>query len=122
MPDLLSTASDWLASTFKNHVSQSVAYSRGDSEVEASATLGRAAYEVTDTSGFTTSAHFSDFVFTSADLDFGSGIIEPAPGDEIDFGGRTYEVQNVPGGRCYEYMDPERIGIRVHTRITSEGS
>lgn len=120
MPDLLSRASTWLSSTFKGHVSQSTTYSRGASSVTASATLGRAAYEITDTAGFVTSSHFTDFVFTTEDLDFGAGTIEPAPGDEIEFDGRTYEVQNVPAGRCYEFMDPERIGIRVHTRVTEE--
>ena len=118
MGDLLSDAADWLGNTFSSHVSQSVTYSRGASSVAISATPGETELSTLDVNGFTLDFHSTDFIFPAADLDFGSGVVEPEEGDTISYAGRTYEVLSVPGARHFRYSDPYRTILRVHTKIT----
>lgn len=65
-----------------------------------------------------------DEIFTSQPWDFGigaddliflNGKIEPAIGDEITTGGKTYRVSPINGPRCFEPMDPVGVLYRVHT-------
>lgn len=95
-----------------------ISYSRGASSVSIVATCAATDLQVTDVNGFTIDFHSTDFIFPAADLDFGSGVVEPEEGDTISYAGRTYEVLSVPGARHFRYSDPYRTILRVHTKIT----
>jgi hypothetical protein len=118
--DLLERGMAWLAGKLKAHASQTVTYRRGAASLELQAVVGRRELAQVDEGGFQTAWHATDFVFTAEDLDFGDGPVEPEIGDTITvlLGGLfvTCEVMDEAGGKHFEYSDPTRQIVRVHTK------
>jgi hypothetical protein len=116
MPNVLQSAATWLAGMFKEHASQTVTYKRGLAAVSLSATLGRTEYSQTDDRGFVTQFRSHDWVITAADLTLG----EPAKGDRIiatvNGESKTFEVLDLSGVNHFDWTDPFKVGMRIHTK------
>ncbi|HOD83747.1 MAG TPA: hypothetical protein PKG77_20190 [Phycisphaerae bacterium] len=120
MADLLQTACDWLGGMRLKHASQSVTYCRGESSVEAQATLGRTDYEVADESGLTVQAVATDFLISAEQIVLDGVQTLPRPGDRIRLGDdgqvTVYEVLDLAGGGHYRPSDPYGRTLRIHTK------
>jgi hypothetical protein len=118
--DLLERGMAWLAGQLKKHASQPVIYRRGAASLAIQAVVGRRQLVQVEEGGFQTSWHATDFLFPSKDLDFGAGPVEPETGDTItvSLGGHlvTCEVMDEAGGKHFEYTDPIRRMLRIHTK------
>jgi len=119
-PNLLTTGSDWLADTLKDHAGTAVTYYRGALSVDLTATVGQSERDVEGADGVLITAESHDFLILTADLILGGQQVEPAPGDLIreTAGGTTYvwEVLPIGGVPCWRYSDPDRKAIRIHTK------
>ena len=126
MGDMLETGADWLAGKFEAHASRLVRYERDGVFVVLSATVGRTKYEASDGyGGIIAKWTDCDFLFPAEDLVLVGTYTEPEEGDKIheldasDSITRTYEVMPIPNEQCFRYCDPQRKGLRVHTKQTA---
>ena len=124
MPDLLKTASDWLTGTLKASVSQPIALRRGSVAIDLSATLGSTEWTSDQLEGISETWESLDFLVEAADVVLDGERIEPRSGDKIEHctGGTTvlYEVLSQPGVPPFSYSDPNRVGLRIHTKRVSK--
>jgi hypothetical protein len=103
----------------KRKTGVAVTYRRGDDSVELTAIRGRVAANNESSQGQRFRTDASDYLIDTADLDFGAGAFEPAIGDEIDDGDRTFEVIALNAGEpCWAWHDPFRLRRRIHARET----
>jgi hypothetical protein len=114
--DLLETASAWLDGQRKKHLSQVVAYQRGEQSIEVLATIGKTVFEVDDGAGAMLRVESRDYLILTSDLTLGL----PQRGDRSRETQGTqvcvYEVM-APGNEPYfRYSDPYRKTLRVHTK------
>ena len=121
MPDLLKTGSDWLGGMFRKHASQRVLYSRSAAEVGLMATIGRTEWEIDAGESVLTKWESRDFLCDAAELVLpGVGLTTPAAGDQIkEMDGSTvhvYEVCAPASVPVFEYADPYRNRLRIHTK------
>ncbi|MBX3435816.1 MAG: hypothetical protein KF847_21060 [Pirellulales bacterium] len=123
MGDLLEQGAVFLDDQRHRHMSRSVVYRRGADEKEVQATIGRTEFEQADEGGLIHRVESRDFLIRAADLDLGSGPIQPRAGDQVreqvgGVGGQVlvYEV-NAPGEQPpWRYSDPYRRTFRIHTK------
>lgn len=127
MPDLLATGSAWLSGVLKDHVSQSIVYSRGESSVTIpDATVGRTEFEVIDQNQQLVRAESRDFIFDVSELVLASVVSLPEQGDLIveTIGSETwtYEVMApLPRTPPWRYADPPyHSRLRVHTKLVTK--
>ncbi len=125
--DVLEIGSTWLAEQFKDHASRKVRYERDGSFVLLDVTVGRTEYQETDGyGGLIAKWTDRDFIFLAADLVLGGKFTKPEEGDKVyeldehDSITRTYEVMAIPDAQCFRYCDPQRQGLRAHTKQTAE--
>jgi hypothetical protein len=127
MGDLLEQGAAFLDDQRHRHMSRTVVYRRGADEKEVQATIGRTEFEQADEAGLIHRVESRDFLIRAADLDLGTGPIQPRAGDQVretvgSVGGQVlvYEV-NAPGGAGgqppWRYSDPYRRVMRVHTKF-----
>ena len=120
MPDLLKTASDWLADQQKTHASRTVTYQRGVDSVQVQAVIGRTVFEVDDGVGVIQKVESRDFLIQAADLILAGWTVLPERGDRIqETEGTTtyvYEVMAPGGEPAWRYSDPYRKTLRIHTK------
>lgn len=123
MGDLLAKAAEWLTGQRHRHMTRTVAYQRGDDEVQLSATIGQTTFEQVDDHGVTR-IQSRDFLVRSVDLVLGSVAVFPLAGDRIveTDGSRTYTYEVMaPGGEPpYRYGDQFRNTLRIHTKLVSQ--
>ncbi len=122
MTDLLRNASDWLGSMFLEHASSPVVYSRGSDKVELRATIGRTQWDVANERGVVERVESRDFIVEASHLALSEGETLPARDDTIRemIGSTTYVYQvmaSAPGVDCWEYADPFRRRLRIHTKL-----
>lgn len=125
MPDLLQSSSDWLTGMLKANVSQAVTFRRGAATVVVQATLGSTEWTSETTEGIAETWESRDFLVTAADLVLAGQRVEPTVNDKLEhtFGGTkfTYEVLAQPGVKSFSYCDPNRVAMRIHTKLVGTG-
>ena len=108
--------------TLKSMAGVTIRYMREDESVELTAVIGRTQYEELSLSGLFESSQSRDFLVRADDLKLGGHKITPERGDEIrevvDGEELIYPVVSPRGSRQYEYSDPYRQIIRIHTKQT----
>lgn len=97
-------------------MTESVLYRRGVYSVSLLATAGNPRFETTDDQNFVLATDGPDFTFRASDLVLNGSLVEPAAGDQIDHGDKTFEVMELPGIPVAEYTDSMRVDVRVHTK------
>ncbi len=113
---LLEKGTNWLNTVFQTSESVEVRYSRGEQVVFVRATRGQTEVPMVDANGLACTFQAADFLIAAETIDFGAGVVEPKPDDQILDGGRIYRVQRVPGADCFRYSDPDRTVVRVHAK------
>jgi len=125
MSDMIERGLAWLAGQQKAQAAQTITYSRGSQSVAIQATLQFAKIVVSDRQG-NTKVERPDLscTFTAADLNFGSGAVEPQDGDVIEVtlpGGaadtKKYKAMPLRGEASWHYCDPYQLQVRVHANL-----
>lgn len=114
---LLTDGENWLADLFTESESVSVTYTRGPHSITVAATRGRTDVPTFDSRGMETVYHSADYLIDAELLDFGEGTTEPEEDDAISDGSNTYRVSKIPGAECFRYSSPDRITLRIHTKL-----
>jgi len=114
MTDLLGQAASWLASMRSKHMSCTVTYRRGQTELALSATFGRPDREVEDDLGIRVGETMIDFLIAATD--FEPTVGEPEPGDQIVADGRVYEVLDLAGQGHWRWSGTPGTTMRIHTK------
>ena len=61
-----------------------------------------------------------DFLMMTEDYKVNGAVTTPQRGDKFtDENGVEYEVAPIPGGKHYRYNDPQRVMLRVHTKLVA---
>jgi len=116
--DKLRKGRNWLSQKRHAHMTHLVTYVRGGQSVQLRATVGRTPWEQSDDHGVINRFESRDFLVRAADLVIGSTLTTPQPGDLI-LDGDAYEVMAVAGQQCWRYSDPDRLTLRIHTKMRS---
>ncbi len=116
MVDLIKDGVDWFRAKLKENAGQSIAYTRGPNSVTLTATIGETDYEKEDAHGVIIRFESRDFIIDASDLLLNGSVVTPQDGDTITYGGETYEVLSLDGGRPYEPTDPYETQWRIHTK------
>jgi hypothetical protein len=114
MADLLQTGVEYLLGALSAHVSRTVTYKRGNTQVSLSATLGTSQWDQTNDDGGVYRVESRDYIISAATISGGIGL--PRSGDLIVDEGITYEVLSPGGSQPYKNLDPFRKGLRIHTK------
>ena len=102
--------------TLRTSLGDQVAYSRGTQTAYLTAIMADVLYEVTTGDGGTETWSSRDFLMEAAALKLGGVVVEPARGDRIEAESQAWEVVGPGNQPCFEYSDPYKLGLRVHTR------
>lgn len=120
MADMLKDGMAWLAGQLQAGASQEAIIRDGEQMVTVTATFGSSLLKVTDISGRVKIERTArDFIFPSAQLDFGGGPVIPRRGmtAEVPSTGERFEV-TAPGNEpCYRHLDPWKTMLRVHSKF-----
>ena len=112
--DMLSAGASWLTGQLKAAAGTTITYTRGNTDSEIVATIGRSTFEQQNQSGVLERWESRDYLIAAADLPFG----DPQRGDQITEtqGGElvTYEVSSPRGVPEWHYGDAFRSIVRVH--------
>lgn len=124
MADLLKDGLAFLTAQLKAHASETVTYARGYDTVDVQATFGQKLLKLDDGNGGIRMEWTDlDFCVPAADLDFGSGPVEPERGDQIyvTAGSETQVFEVVPFGSDppWRWSDPHQSMLRIHTKRIS---
>ena len=121
MGDLLRQGCQFLAGDArKQHVASPVTYSRPPAEggetieLELAATPGKTEYEKPDEYGMPIGAETRDFIVSAED--FTGTFGEPNVGDRIVSDGSVFEVLEIPGRGCWEWLGVGDYIMRIHTK------
>lgn len=93
---------------------------RGDSEAEATATIGKTVFVDKADAAAARAVHWTetrDFIVLATDYLVDGEPATPAVGDQVREDGRTYEAVSVYGEPCYRFADPAQTWLRVHTTL-----
>lgn len=109
--------------TFAEAFGDTVSYHRGaDSVATMTAEINQIDHEVMDAEGFKTTIRSCDFVVDAEDLVILGDAIDPRPGDRIKHTVgtevRIYTVMHLLDRDCYEWTDPSKTQIVIHTKYT----
>lgn len=119
---MLSAGASWLTGQLKAAAGTTITYTRGNTDAEIVATIGRSTFEQQNQSGVLERWESRDYLITVADLPFG----DPQRGDQITemTGGElvTYEVSSPRGVPEWHYGDAFRSIVRVHAVQTEAGA
>lgn len=123
MTNFLQTGVAWLNSMRNTHLTDSVTYRRGLSEVTINATRGRTATSIASDEGVEIAGQIDDWIVDETDLVLDGCLVKPEHGDQIreTTNGRTivYEVQVGPDGEAWRYSDSFKESLRIHTVRTA---
>lgn len=117
MADLLDTASAWLENQRAKFLSRTVAYQRGTTSIELSATVGRTVFEQADEYGIVHKTESRDFLIRSSDLVIKGSQVTPKAGDRIRESAFIYEVMAPGTEPAWRYSDSYRRTLRIHTKL-----
>ena len=101
-------------------MARTVAYHRGASSVELSATIGQTTFEQDYEFGGIQRIQSRDFLVRTTDLVLDSAEVLPVAGDQIrEVQGEkvfVYEVMAPGSEPPFRYSDPYRKALRIHTK------
>jgi hypothetical protein len=118
MPDLLHFGMDWLADKLQEHVSQTVTYRRGASEIAVPATIGRTLMKLADGEGGVRMEWTDrDFLIRADALVIAGNRITPERGDTVVDAGKVYEVMAPGGEPPWRVSDPFGHLLRIHAKF-----
>jgi hypothetical protein len=114
MADMLQTGVTYLLAALSAHASRSVTYRRGATSATINATLGSTAFEEIASDGSVMRFESRDYIVSTPTISTALG--SPQVGDYIDDGDIRYEVLPVTTQQSFKYLDPFRLGLRIHTK------
>ena len=121
MTDMLKTGSDWLETQRQAFATRTVTYTRGEAQVDVSASIGKTLFEVDAGSFVAERIESRDYLIFSADLVLDEVQVLPERGDRIrETDGEVVYVYEVlaPGSEPhFRFSDPYRKTLRVHTKL-----
>jgi hypothetical protein len=120
MPDMLSDAAAWLDGMRSAHMSHFVSYTRGNTTQPCLATVTQSTFESQTDSGVVERWESRDFIVSYDELPFptphrGDKIVETMNGASV-----TYEVCAPRGAPVWQWADPHRNAVRIHTKAVGE--
>jgi len=124
--DLLKSGLASLSVWRKEHRGRIVTYSRGEDEVEITATVDRSRFPIVTEEGQEIDFMVRDYIVDVADLVLGDETVTPAEGDKIadedaDEKACIYEVMAPGTGEpAWRWTDGYRRAFRIHTKLVSE--
>lgn len=99
---------------------KTVTYRRGAQSVSLTAVTGRSEYTTVDDAGMPVSNQMRDFLIEAAALVLSATQTVPVVGDTIDevdgTQTRTHVVVSIGDGQPWQWSDPARTTMRIHTR------
>ena len=121
MTDQLAQGAAWLEAQRHKHMTRDVFYQRGTKSLGLPATVGRTEFAYADDYGVVHRLESRDFLVRTEDLVLSGVSILPRAGDQIIESGTgktfRYEVMSPGGEPPYRYSDPERLTLRIHTKL-----
>lgn len=121
MTDLLARGFAWLSSMRSAHASSPVVIRRGDARTVVLASRARSSFQNEESTGVVVRQESSDFIITTADYKFNDLVTLPVKFDTIvDFDGIIYDVLPFGSYPEFEYADPYRNDLRVHTKPSGQ--
>lgn len=120
----MSAALTWAAQHRKAYAAETGVIRRNSVETtDVSMTVGNTVADIEGDRGITVRMNIADFLITASDYAFGGSISEPQRGDEIDYGGKTYQVMPVANGETWRYAENvNRTTLRIHTKEVGDAS
>lgn len=119
---MLQTGLAWLESRRHACLTHTVTYTRGEHSAAVAATVGKSQFDLNDGAGATIRVEARDYLIRAQDLIVDGLPIIPEPGDTIteNLAGVdvVYEVNDYGQIPCWNYSDPSRITMRIHTKET----
>lgn len=117
MTDLIESGLSWLRTQRKAQMGRTVVYSRGDDEVEVTATPGQTIVRLSQGAGVEIRERIQDWIIDVADLVLDGAAVEPREGDRITESGNVFEVMKPPGQEPpWRYTDSYRAAYRIHVK------
>lgn len=106
--------------TLASSAGVAIRYVRGDDAVDLAAVPGSTDYETETSGGIFESHQARDYLILADDLKIGGERVKPKRGDEIreTVAGEelTFPIMALGGSRHYDFSDPYRQILRVHTK------
>lgn len=96
---------------------ESVEYMYGDYPIPLTAVKGETEFRVETHSGAYEHIRSHDWIVQASDLAVGGEKVEPRKGDTIEWDNRVYEVMPVGSQDIFEYLDPYRKILRIHSKL-----
>lgn len=120
----LSSALAWVSAQRKAHIAETGLIRRGsNSTPSVSMTVAHTMADVEGQAGMTVRTNIADFIITATDYLINGVAVEPRRGDEIDYGGKTYQVVPIAGGEEWRYAENvNRTSLRIHTKEVGDAS
>lgn len=121
---IMSESLAWLSDNMKTHLSETGKIRRADDETPSIAmTVGKTMADVEGSNGVTVRTNIADFLIHAADYKINGVAVEPQRGDQIDYGGKTYEAVPIAGGEVWRYAENvNRTRLRIHTKEIGDAS
>jgi hypothetical protein len=121
MRNLLRQGSDWLSDKLRHNASTIAWYRRGAASTSIAMQIGSSEFEVQDETGFSTRVETRDYLFNVDELLLDGVPVTPLVGDRIIEGdltnGFAYDVCAVASEPHWQYADPFKRRMRVHTKF-----
>lgn len=120
----MSTALTWASQQRKAYAAETGVIRRDARETTGvSMTIGNTVADIEGELGITVRMNIADFLITASDYTFYGTVTEPQRGDEIDYGGKTYQVMPVANGETWRYAENvNRTTLRIHTKEVGDAS
>ena len=119
--DMLASGAEWLAGQLHASASTAVVFVRGNTAVEANATIGSSAFEAAGQNGVVERWESRDFIVRAADLPFGEMQRGDKVVETINGIATTYDVTSPRGVPLWHYGDAFRQTVRIHTVQSDSG-
>lgn len=113
----LSDAVSGLMSSLQAAGGESVTYQYGDYPIVLNAVKGETDFQVETHSGAYEHVRSHDWIVKAAELSLNGQTLEPRKGDTIEWDNRVYEVMPVGNREIFEYLDPYRKIMRIHSKL-----
>jgi hypothetical protein len=120
MADMLLEAAAWLDGMRRGYMSRFVSYTRGSETQPCLATTSQSAFETQTETGVVERWESRDYIISYHELPFavpqrGDRITESLNGTSV-----SYEVCAPRGAPVWNWADPYRNSVRVHTKMIAE--
>jgi hypothetical protein len=122
MADILEMGANWLSDQFKTHASREVTLRTPGGDLTVLATLGRTEVEEVSQSGVVVRIKVRDYLVETDDLVLGASRVIPDENLRIVDGNLICQPLPLDGSACYDYADPYRKRMRIHTKVIKDST